>query len=52
MDEDSIAAGRDTSEVSVEQVLKGLWKVEQRYWVVEGECPVSLGSKSRTKIKR
>jgi hypothetical protein len=42
MDEDSIAAGRDSSEVSVEQVLKGLWKIEQRYWVVEGECPVSI----------
>lgn len=28
-------------EVKVEQVLKGLWKIEGRYSVVEGECPVS-----------
>jgi hypothetical protein len=43
MDEDSILAGRDDGEeVGVQCMLKGLWKVEGRYWVVEGECPVSL----------
>lgn len=29
-------------DVSVEQVVKGLWKVDGGGWVVEGECPVSL----------
>ena len=40
MDEISIQAGRDDSEVGVEMVLKGLWKVDGEI-VVEGECPVS-----------
>jgi len=41
MDEISIQAGRDDSEVGVEMVLKGLWKVDGEI-VVEGECPVSF----------
>jgi hypothetical protein len=41
LDEEGIEAGRDTSEVAVQMVLKGLWKVEGIYWIVEGECPVS-----------
>lgn len=47
MDEASIEAGREPSpgpngegQVPVVMVLKGLWKVEERYWVIEGECPV------------
>jgi hypothetical protein len=34
-------AGRDQSEIPVEMVLKGLWKVDGEV-VVEGECPVSI----------
>jgi hypothetical protein len=41
MDEMSIEAGRDSSEISVEMMARGLWKVEGEY-VVEGDCPVSL----------
>lgn len=44
MDEASIEAGRDpspdTDGVAIVMVLKGLWKVEERYWVIEGDCPV------------
>jgi hypothetical protein len=39
MDEMSIEAGRDSSEISVEMMARGLWKVEGEY-VVEGDCPV------------
>lgn len=48
MDEASIEAGREPSptggggesQTSVDMILKGLWKVENRYWIIEGECPV------------
>lgn len=45
MDPASIEAGREeldprATQVQVTMVLKGLWKVDERYWVVEGECPV------------
>ena len=39
MDEVDIEAGRDRSEISVERMTKGLWKVDGDY-VVEGDCPV------------
>jgi hypothetical protein len=39
MDEMSIEAGRDNSEISVEMMARGLWKVEGEF-VVEGDCPV------------
>ena len=41
LDSRDMEAGRDQSEVSVEMVLKGLWKVDGEV-VVEGECPVSI----------
>jgi hypothetical protein len=41
LDSMDMEAGRDQSEVSVEMVLKGLWKVDGEV-VVEGECPVSI----------
>jgi hypothetical protein len=34
-----MGAGGD--EIKVEEKLKGLWKVEDTWWVIEGECPVS-----------
>lgn len=40
MDEASLEAGRNDTPVEVVHVLKGLWKVEGSYWVIEGECPV------------
>jgi hypothetical protein len=41
LDDRDMEAGRDQSEVAVELVLKGLWKVDGEV-VVEGECPVSI----------
>jgi len=45
LDSRDMEAGRDQSEVSVELVLKGLWKVDGEV-VVEGECPVCSFSSS------
>ena len=39
LDAIDMEAGRDTSEVPVEMILKGLWRVDGEV-VVEGECPV------------
>ncbi|WWD16870.1 hypothetical protein CI109_101302 [Kwoniella shandongensis] len=30
----------DAQDVKVDEVLKGLWKIDGHAWVVEGECPV------------
>ncbi|KAK8861229.1 hypothetical protein IAR55_002048 [Kwoniella newhampshirensis] len=30
----------ETAQIKVEEVLKGLWKIDGHAWVVEGECPV------------
>ena len=43
LDSMDMEAGRDRSEIPVEMVLKGLWRVDGEV-VVEGECPVSLFS--------
>ncbi|WVQ83448.1 hypothetical protein IAT38_005589 [Cryptococcus sp. DSM 104549] len=32
--------GEDGEEVEVKEVLRGLWMIRGRWWVVEGECPV------------
>ena len=41
LDAIDMEAGRDTREVPVEMILKGLWRVDGEV-VVEGECPVSV----------
>jgi len=41
LDAIDMEAGRDTREVPVEMILKGLWRVDGEV-VVEGECPVSI----------